>query len=184
MKEIRTEREKGSVLVMAVVLSFALFVTGLSFLSSVDYFENTVSDEVSYAKNVYARNYGIQHTNRDVKFGYLYNHGPGEYEELDNGAEYRTYVVFTGHNQGGGYVQLRGYIVYAEAMTSFYGVEYEIEGSSGAYEILETFADYLYLSNCEEDPRRNEHIYFWGPDTLDGKVHSNDTLYTQSGYGQ
>jgi hypothetical protein len=184
MKVIKTEREKGSVLVMAVVLSFALFVTGLSFLTSVDYFENTVSDEVSRAKNIYAGNYGIQHKNRDMKEGNPVLPGPGEYKELDNGAQYRTYVVYTGHNQGGGYVQLRGYVVYADARTSFYGAGYEIEGTSGAYEILETFADYLYLSNCEEDPVRNDHIYFWGPDTLDGKVHSNDTLYTQSGYGQ
>jgi hypothetical protein len=184
MKEIKAEREKGSVLVMAVVLSFALFVTGLSFLTSVDYFENMVSDEVSRAKNIYAGNYGIQHENRNMKEGKPISPGPGEYITLDNGAEYRTYVVFTGHNPGGMYVQLRGYVVYADARTSFYGADYEIEGTSGTYEILETFADYLYLSNCEEDPVRNEHIRFWGPDTLDGKVHSNDTIYTQVGYGQ
>jgi hypothetical protein len=51
------------------------------------------------------------------------------------------------------------------------------------FEILETFADYLYLSHYEEDPVRNVRIRFWGPDTLDGKVHSNDTIHVQQGYG-
>jgi hypothetical protein len=43
----------------------------------------------------------------------------------------------------------------------------------------ESFADYLYISNKERDPLRHEPIYFWTPDTLDGKVHSNDTIRIQ-----
>ena len=40
MKQFEGNKEKGSVLVMAVVLSFAMFIMGLGFLTSVDYFEN------------------------------------------------------------------------------------------------------------------------------------------------
>lgn len=185
MEQFNSKKEKGSVLVMAVVLSFAMFVMGLGFLTSVDYYENTVSDEIAYATNIYALSYITQVTNTLVKTGGLY---PGAYgvwnPYFGENTWYRSMVAFTsGVDEGYFYGSLRGYYVYSQARTSFYGSDYDIMRASYTYEILETFADYLYLSHCEEDPLRLQHIYFWGPDTLDGKVHSNDTIYTQSGYG-
>ena len=186
MKQFEGNKEKGSVLVMAVVLSFAMFIMGLGFLTSVDYFENSVSDEIAFAQNIYALSYITQITNTLVKTGGLY---PGAYGEWNpyfgDNVSYRSYVGFTSNdNNSFFYGSLRGYYVYAEARTSFYGSDYYIKRTSLTKEILETFADYLYLSHCEEDPLRNEHIYFWTPDTLDGKVHSNDTMRIHSSYNR
>lgn len=185
MDQFKSNKEKGSVLVMAVVLSFAMFVMGLGFLTSVDYYENSVSDEIAYASNLYTLSYITQITNTLVKTGGMY---PGAYGQWNlyfgDNSWYRSMVGFTsGVDEGIFYGSLRGYYVYAQARTSFYGSDYYIIRGSWTYEILETFADYLYLSHCEEDPVRNERIRFWGPDTLDGKVHSNDTIHVQFGQG-
>ncbi|UCC78477.1 MAG: hypothetical protein JSW64_09330 [Candidatus Zixiibacteriota bacterium] len=185
MEQFKSNKEKGSVLVMAVVLSFAMFIMGLGFLTSVDYYENSISDEVAYAKNLYTQSYITQILNTAVKNGDLYPGSYGEWNEFfDENTCYRAYVGFTGGvDDGFFYGSRRGYFVYAQAKTTFYGADYDIIRSSATYEILETFADYLYLSDCEEDPVRNDRIRFWGPDTLDGKVHSNDTIHVQYGQG-
>ena len=47
MIRIKKNKEKGSVLVMAVVLSFAMFVMGLSFLASVNSLEKSVGDAIA-----------------------------------------------------------------------------------------------------------------------------------------
>ncbi|UCE66976.1 MAG: hypothetical protein JSU85_02910 [Candidatus Zixiibacteriota bacterium] len=184
MKQFKGRKEQGSVLVMAVVLSFAMFIMGLGFLTSVDYFENSVSDEIAFAQNIYALSYITKITNTIVKTGGLY---PGAYGAwnpyFNDNVYYRSYVDFTGNiNDGFFYGTLRGYYVYAQAKSTYYGADYFIGRTSATYEILETFADYLYLSIIEEDPVRNERIRFWTPDTLDGKVHSNDTIHIHSVY--
>jgi hypothetical protein len=45
----------------------------------------------------------------------------------------------------------------------------------------QSFADFIYLSNEERDPVRHDPIYFWTPDTLNGWIHSNDTLHFSYG---
>lgn len=46
----------------------------------------------------------------------------------------------------------------------------------------ESFAEYVYISNKERDPYRNVILRFWTPDTLWGRVHSNDTLHIVGTY--
>jgi len=127
-------------------------------------------------------------TNTLVKTGGSY---PGSYGSWIPfyGDDAKTLVWYRSHVNFGGsigddffYGSARGYKVYAIGRSTFHGSDYMFEDTIATFEILETFADYLYLTHCEEDPYRNEHIYFWTPDTLDGKVHSNDTLYIQSGH--
>jgi hypothetical protein len=184
MSNIKRNNEKGSVLVMAVVLSFAMFLLGLSFLSSVDSLEKSVGDAIANVQWPYDAQAGATFYNTVVKTGGNY---PGSYSRwfnFYNNNWYRGKVNFGGIIEDGVvYTTARGYSVTAQGRSTFYGTDYMYIGRVILYEIQETFADYLYISDCEEDPLRNEHIYFWGPDTLDGKVHSNDTLFTQVGYG-
>jgi len=183
MSNYRRRKEKGSVLVMAVVLSFALFIMGLGFLSSVDYLEKSVGQEISKAQGLYAAAAINRITNTLVKTGGNYPGRYGQWNEFFDNVWYRSYVGFTGGLEDDFfYGSARGYMVFSQGRSTFYGSEHMFDYSIATYEILETFADYLYLTHCEEDPYRNEHIYFWTPDTLDGKVHSNDTLYIQSGH--
>lgn len=183
MNNYRQRKEKGSVLVMAVVLSFAMFVMGLGYLSTVDYLEKSVGQELSKTQGLYAAAAINRITNTLVQTGGNYPGRYGQWNEFFENVWYRSYVSFTG-SLGDEYFygSARGYRVYAEGRSTFPGSEYMFEYSIATFEILETFADYLYLTHCEEDPYRNEHIYFWTPDTLDGKVHSNDTLYIQAGH--
>ncbi len=44
----------------------------------------------------------------------------------------------------------------------------------------ESFADFLCPSDKERDPFLNNLVYYWTPDTLDGRVHSNDTIWIQA----
>jgi hypothetical protein len=44
----------------------------------------------------------------------------------------------------------------------------------------ESFADFLYLSNIERDPLRHDIVRFLTPDTLDARVHSNDTIWIEN----
>jgi hypothetical protein len=184
MSSYLQRKEKGSVLVMAVVLSFSLFIAGLGFLSSVDYLEKSVGQEISTTQGLYSAAAINRITNTIVQTGGIYPGRYGVWNEFYDNVWNRSYVGFTGSMEDDFfYGSARGYMVFAQGRSTFYGSENMFDYSIATYEILETFADYLYLTHCEEDPYRNEHIYFWGPDTLDGKVHSNDTLFTQYGQG-
>jgi hypothetical protein len=44
----------------------------------------------------------------------------------------------------------------------------------------ESFADFLCLSDKERDPILTDSICYWTPDTLNGRVHSNDTIWIAS----
>lgn len=184
MSQTGRNKEEGSVLVMAVVLSFALFVLGLSYLSSVENMDKMVSEQIRDAQNIY----GLTHnrvTNMLVQTGGQYPGNFGGWNEfIKDRAWYRDMVSFNSVFQEDGlfYGTARGYGVYTQVMTSFYGSSNPLTRYSVMYEILETFADYLYLSSCEEDPVRADTIVFWTPDTLDGKVHSNDTIRISATY--
>lgn len=174
----RSNNEKGSVLVMAVVLSFAMFVMGLSFLSSVDNLEKLVGGSIAAVQNPYDGQARASIINAIVKTDGNYPESNGRWLKYYNNNWYRAYVEFGSYADDDIlYSTARGYQVLAQGRSTFYGADYKIIGGVILYEIQETFADYLYLSDCEEDPYRQEEIDFWTPDTLDGKVHSNDTLH-------
>jgi hypothetical protein len=178
MRKISTNEEKGSVMVMAVILSFAMFIMGLSFLSSVDLLEKSVGDTIAGVQEPYTGQARANIINTIVKTGGNYPQSNGSWLEFYANNWHRGRVKFGGLiDDDILYTTARGYSVIAQGRSTFYGSDHMIEGGVVLYEIQETFADYLYLSNCEEDPVRNQHIFFWTPDTLDGKVHSNDTLF-------
>jgi len=178
MNSFKSEKEKGSVLVLAVVLSFAMFVMGLGFLSTVDSFEKTIGREIAETQSLYTNQAGNILTVTLVKNGGIYPTRLGNWVEFYLQNWYRSQVSFTSNIQGGlFYSTARGYYVNSSGRSTFYGSEHMFETTVTTFQIQETFADYLYLSDKERDPGRNEIVRFWSPDTLDGKVHSNDTLH-------
>lgn len=183
MSSFKSDKEKGSVLVMAVVLSFAMFVMGLSFLASVDTFEKAISREVSETQSLYTNQAGNILTVTQVKNGDPYPPVLKDWIQFYDQNWYRSQVSFTNNlDDGLFYSTARGYFVQSVGRSTFYGSDNMFETSVATYQIQETFADYLYITDKERDPVRNEIIRFWTPDTLDGKVHSNDTLHIHSIY--
>jgi len=167
--------ERGSVLVMAVVLSFAMFLLGLSYLG----FANQVMMETEELLADEQENYAI-YAGITMSDAYARTNNPGSnyhggLTEFYDGVYYDSYIYFGGYE--GGFYR-------TDANYTLVGVGYVnrhsgIKRQSEAYKSikLETFADYLYLSDVERDTVRHVIIRFWTPDTLDGKVHSNDTLH-------
>jgi hypothetical protein len=45
-----------------------------------------------------------------------------------------------------------------------------------------TMADFAYLSHRERDTVRHDILRFWTPDTIEGRVHSNDCIYIAPGF--
>ena len=178
MMTFKSNNEKGSVLVMAVVLSFTIFVMGLSFLAGVDNFEKSVTNEVAKTQNVFISHLANRLENANVQNGGHYSNSFGNWVEAYENNWYRSKVIFGQTLEDDlFYGSARGYRVIGAGRTELYGSDNVYEGTIATMEILQTFADYLYLSDREVDTVRREPIFFWTPDTLDGKVHSNDTLH-------
>lgn len=167
--------EQGSVLVMAAVLSFAMFLLGLSYLAF-SYQVMMETEEYLAGEQIhYARYAGITMAEAYTRTNYPGSNYHGGLIELSDGVWYDSYIYFGGY-QGGYFRTDANYTLVGMGRVKRHS---GVERQSEAYKSikLETFADYLYLSDVERDPERNEIIRFWTPDTLDGKVHSNDTLH-------
>ena len=167
--------ERGSVLVMAAVLSFGMFVLGLAYLTFVGKVINDVDATVVDSQGRYAAIAGMMEAET---YAAINNPGMDYSIRRTNyyGSVYKEgRIIFGGYGQG----------------DYLYNVDYTVEGEGVAYSFsdyeqrytvsrdinFETYADYLYLSDVERDSVRHVIIRFWTPDTLDGKVHSNDTLH-------
>ena len=169
------ESQRGSVLVMATVLSFAMFVTGLSYLSLVD---GMIKETDRYLR----RNQSVYGANAKMveEITYVKMNSPGgdrnsrRIRYYDN-VDYQGVIKYGGTDEGT-FGWNSDYTVSGIGFASSnIDNEYKYEISTSVN--TETFADYLYLSDVERDPVRREIIRFWTPDTLDGRVHSNDTLH-------
>jgi hypothetical protein len=166
--------DQGSILVMAVVLSFVTVLLGVTFLTYAVTLHDTISREIAKSQVLYDAQAGVyngladQIAGRQLQGGLrnFYDDNKMGYdidregnEEIDIGTLHQISVRGLGLS------------------------DYEDLGLTGELNVKfswETYADYLYISNYEEDPLRHGRIYFWTPDTLDGKVHSNDTIWIQS----
>lgn len=167
--------EKGSVLVMAAVLSFALFLLGLSYLAFVDRIVRDVDGLVVDSQARYAAMAGMMD---GITYASINNPGLS----YDGGCENMyNEVVSCWRIEYGGierdlYISTSDYRVVGEG-TSKSHTDISRTARVSSEVDVETFADYLYLSDVERDSVRHEIIRFWTPDTLNGKVHSNDTLH-------
>jgi hypothetical protein len=173
-------REQGSILVAAVVFAFAAILIGVTYLSFAQNMHHGVSGAI--------RNY---QATLDAYSGAL----QGVVDRLA-GRRQHGWREFYGDGYNMNFYDYD--ILGIQHGNSPYGAEHVIsvlgkgkslyEGIEGLRNIelhftYESFADFLYLSHKERDPRRLDNIYFWWHDTLDGKVHSNDTIWIQSNSG-
>jgi len=179
MKTINFRSEKGGMLVMSVLLSFSMILMGLAFLQSVESYQKAASTEISVLKSFYTSNAGRAMRKVDIAKGNIGGDHSSPWslwnKYSDENDWWRTEVEFASQSNEM-YGATRGYLVTGYGKSTFYGSNKEFTYKIEQTHIQETFADYLYLSDIEEDPVRDEPIRFWTPDTLDGKVHSNDTI--------
>jgi hypothetical protein len=174
MKKHQSERSKsesGNFLVMAVVLSFTLILLGLAFLQTAMTLRDDITLQVAKAQTNYdcwagikfgftARVTGEPISNtmmnfyKDNLYGYEINN-TGNYQ-IDYGTSHNVEIVGKGQS-------------------SYQGSDYSSQIVGNA--VYESYADWLYISNAEHDSLRHVTVRFWTPDTLDGKVHSNDTIH-------
>jgi hypothetical protein len=73
------------------------------------------------------------------------------------------------------------YVIWGAGNTASAGGEFAWLDSVSYGFGAETFADYLWLTNSEHDMTTGNALYWWQADTLDGRVHSNDTLFISAG---
>lgn len=167
--------ERGSVLVMAAVLSFAMFLLGLTYLGFANHVMMETEERLADEQLHYANEAGNTMANAYARMNNSGSNYHGGLTKFYEGVYYDSYIYFGGY-EGGFYRTDANYMLVGVGYVNRHsGVERRSESFRSIK--LETFADYLYLSDVERDPERGDIIRFWTPDTLDGKVHSNDTLH-------
>lgn len=172
-------QERGSALVMAVIFSFIVILLGVSYLSFAVNEHNNISSEIRERKADYD-------AFASVRLG-IVNQVSGrkqyDWEEFYRDRNNKTNVDWywpselSSSQEDIGYGHKDYVTILGRGKSSYDGVE--IIRYIAVQWGYETYADYLYISNKERDPIRNEIIRFWTPDTLDGKVHSNDTIHIE-----
>jgi hypothetical protein len=168
-------KDGGSVLVMAVVLAFGIFLLGLTYLGFVDRVILDTDDLITRRQAIYAAGAAVMDA-----AAYAAQFDPGTDHHMKkvkfySNVEYEAHLDFTGYT-GWDYSVVADYVaVGIGTARSYSGVETRYQVSGGVKH--ETFADYLYLTVDEHDLVWGHQIYFWTPDTLDGKVHTNDVIH-------
>lgn len=163
--------QSGSILVIAVVLSFATVLLGLTFLTSATLLQDKVSSEISLLQSIYDAYAFAMVGVADKISGRPHHAGFRSYYDKNYG-DYRIIAQGERDVEYGLSTSLR---ILGMGKSESFGLENRKDVLiEFAYE---TYADWLYISSKERDAYRNEIIRFWTPDTLDGKVHSNDTIH-------
>jgi len=181
----------GSVLVMTAIFSMAIVILGAAYLQYSDHYRR----ELSY---LIAQDIAITAAHAAMVWGMIENSdGNGNNQsslelfcETDDG-----YEVHYSYWCGSGKLypnDMSNTIEYKVLGSSFVtGTEFDgtIEYSCWHTMASHSYADYLWNTDRETQSYRNppledDTLRFWGPDTLDGKVHSNDKLHFQQGNGQ
>lgn len=184
---------KGSVLVMTVVFSFAMILLGTAYLRFIEHNHIKTTFEIGEVNSVSAAiNAGLEAKyfnpeggnnivsdtfyyagSRDIRYSYIVN------DNYDDSLDY-------------GYVSVHGII--GRGYSTDHSYEGQFASEIRNEDSYSTLADYLYLTEREcQSYRSEEHpqapppadsiLRFWGPDTLDGKVHSNDKIKFMQGDG-
>ena len=169
-------QEQGSMLVMAVVFSFIVILLGVAYLSFAVNLHDNISANIRDHKAVYNA-FGAARIEVENQLSGRREHGwQLYYRDSDNrtNSDWRRAEVLTRNQEDINY-GMRNYVtIIGYGKSEYDGVE--ITRRAAIRFGYETYADYLYLSHHERDSIRHDDIRFWTPDTLDGKVHSNDTI--------
>jgi hypothetical protein len=172
---INTTNQKGSVLVMVAVLAFSMFLLGLAYLGFVNRAVLNTDDLVTEIQAIYAASAAMID---GIVYTTIYEPGTDYHMkvvEFYENVEYEGYIYFSGYSSGIYSIDADYVVVGVGIPRSYSGIERPYEISSQF--IKETFADYLYITDDEHDMVEGQQIYFWTPDTLDGKVHTNDAIH-------
>ena len=184
-------RDEGNILIMSVVIVALLIATGMGYMQwSSDerwdsaYEEATVQAYFLAQTGVIEQGLQFLRTRepQDLPQGTVIL--PGRVIP-DIGRYYNTKVSrVVSLSQGSVFQRTDTYDVYSTGRTSFinhqlgnrkYGEPVYVERTATMRARLRSFANYMYLTNIEVT-RFNEIIWFWTPDTLYGRTHSNDFI--------
>jgi hypothetical protein len=195
LKERLVNNNAGSVLVLSLVFSMATIILGAAYLQ----YSNHIRQEVSYDIAKYKCQVAAHAKTVIAK---AYYRARGESVETPRTIFYRDpddefVVEFASESisRGGdttGFARHSDFWIHAKAYVTGWEVSASSTDTDGisddAYQDISdnSYADWLYITDKETQSYRPASactLYFWGPDTLDGKVHSNDVISFQSGNG-
>jgi hypothetical protein len=184
------DNNTGSILVMALIFSMATIILGAAFLMFADSQRRQITYDIMKYKA-----WAAAHAN--MVRGMVYYNASGVRENEPRSEFYRDEndefevdyerMAVTRENEGADslgfsarvsfFIQSIGYVT---------NPDYDIEVTEvvGHGMSSSSYADWLYISDKETqtyrpDTNNQNIIYFWGGDTLDGKVHSNDIISFQ-----
>lgn len=171
--------QRGSVLIMAVIMSVIVIILGTAFMKFVDHTRQLVTWDIAESQARYAANAGILIGNLayDMSGGLPDGYRSPTYQ-LDGDIEF-DFEIRINNIAEYGLSTIIKYVVLGHGKSSTYEFEDPIRYTVGWAAGVQSFADWLYLTDRETQEYRPASactIRFWGPDTLDGKVHSNDKL--------
>ncbi len=184
-------RDEGNILIMSVVITALLVATGLSYMK-------WSSDEMwdsAYEKATVQAYFLAQRGVIEQGLKFLRTQNPSDLPQgtvilpslaiPDVGIYFDTKVVrVPSLVEGSVFQRTDTYDVYSTGRTIFhnhqlgnrhYGDDVKVERTATMRARLRSFANYMYLTNFEVT-RFNEIIWFWSPDTLSGRTHSNDYI--------
>jgi len=194
-------REEGNILIMSVVITALLVATGLGYMRWAADERWDSAYEAATVQAYFLAQRGI--IEQGLQF--LRTREPGDLPQgtvilpsavvPDVGMYYDTKVVrVVSLGDGSVFQRSDTYDLYSTGRTTFqnhklgnanYGDWVRVERTATLRARLRSFANYMYLTNLEKT-RFNEVIWFWTPDTLYGRTHSNDFIglkYSPHFYG-
>jgi len=198
-------KDEGNILIMSVVIMALLLATGMGYMRwAADESWDSAYEEATVQAYFFAQRGLIE---KGLQF--LRTREPGDLPQgtvflaSQNLQEYGDYkgsyintrierVVSLG--EGNVFQRSDTYDVFCTGRTHFrnnklgnqdYGDDVKVEKTATMRTRLRSFANYMYLTNLETT-RFDEIIWFWTPDTLYGRTHSNDFIglkYSPHFYG-
>jgi len=182
------QSNSGSVLVMTVILSMATIILGAAYLQYSDHYRRELSYLIAQEQAIEAAHAAMVWGMIENKTGGGSHTGPLEtFYETDDGnkVQYR-YSTGPGQSYDVGFSSTTEFAVAGHSFVACDELD-EIIIDTCAHDMsTHSYADWLYITDRETQSYRNppdDTLRFWGPDTLDGKVHSNDKLHFQQGLG-
>ena len=182
---------RGSVLVLSVVLSIAAIALGVGYLNYVFHeMERQDFDVMLYQSQAASHVALIRGLIKNQGWGYVYNEPEREilsntYHEVTS----RYIASPTGSTPGDefGYGEITTYGIKGFGYVTSKIYDLKVEDKKFKDDSKRSYADWLYITVRETQsyrPQDGRHILrFWGPDTLDGKVHTNDMFHFQDRFG-
>ena len=183
-------QEQGNIPILVLIILILLIGTGLAYMkwAADEGMENRY--ELAALQAHYLAQTGIV----ERGFSFLRSREPGNlpigridlFDGVIPGAgRYKkTYIIRdTGHTYQDVFRWNNYYDIYSTGVTTFMnssGEEIEVERTSSLKVRLRSFVDYFYLTDHEETIF-GEYINWWTPDTVWGRVHSNDFISIRGG---